>query len=192
MIPMTGSISSPRTFLIRATSITRSAIGGSFVLLGVNSQFRRQSESALRALRVEIDANRLAADLMTQAWAAGGPKEWFEAGKADPSWLRRSIWDSQLPFFVQLVDQETLARLSEAYSTLEAVPGMLANNPNAAHRQYIRGGWIDAHIVKIGGAFLTAQQHLDRVQTRRNSERWFVRLREHLPSWLCRTGLSGR
>ena len=73
MIPMTGWISSPRTFLIRATSITRSAIGGSFVLLGVNSQFRRQSESALRALRVEIDANRLAADLMTQAWAAGGP-----------------------------------------------------------------------------------------------------------------------
>jgi hypothetical protein len=33
------------------------AIGGSFVLLGVNAQFRSQSEAALRALMVEVGLN---------------------------------------------------------------------------------------------------------------------------------------
>lgn len=97
------------------------AIGGSFVIFGVNRQFRHQSEAALRALHVEIDANRAAADQMTQALAAGGPKDRFEIGKADPGWFRRSIWDSQLPFFVQLVDREILTLISAAYFTLEAV-----------------------------------------------------------------------
>jgi hypothetical protein len=160
------------------------AIGGSFVMLGVNKQFRRQGDAALGALRIEINTNEAAAAQMVQAVAAGGPTDRFEAGKADPSWLHHSIWDSQLPFFVQRVDPESLARLSEAYSTLEAVPNMVHKDQHGSHRYYDRGGWIDVHINKIREAFLSAQQQLDRSQGKRDSEDWSARLRDCLPPWL--------
>jgi hypothetical protein len=79
---------------------------------------------------------------MVQARATDGPKDRFEAGKADPRWLRRSIWDAQLPYFVQLVDQETLAQLSQAYSTLEAIPDMMHKNQITFEQYYVRVGWV--------------------------------------------------
>ena len=64
------------------------AIGGSFVLWGVKAQFRRQSDSALGALRVEIDRNVEAAADMTQHHSASGG---YLGGHADPGWLKHSI-----------------------------------------------------------------------------------------------------
>ena len=100
---------------------------------------------------------------MIQAWAMG-VKDRFELRKADPSWLKHTIWNAQMPFFVQLLDDETLRKLVQAYSTLEAVPQMLWR-PGPDHDPvYVRGGWIDSHIAKIQSAFLTAGQHMDRLQ----------------------------
>jgi hypothetical protein len=140
------------------------AVGGSFVLLGVHAQSQRQSEAALRALRVEVGSNESVAKQMIQAWAMG-IKDRFEHGKADPGWLKRSIWDSQLPFFVPLLNEETLKGMIEAYATLEAVPHMLWK-PNAHEpARYARGGWVDDHIGRIQNAFRTAGQNMDRLQT---------------------------
>ena len=141
------------------------AVGGSFVLWGVYAQSQRQSEAALRALRVEISSNESVADQMNQAWAMG-IRDRFEHGKANPGWLKRSIWDSQLPFFVPLLNEQTLKSLIEAYATLEAVPQMLWK-PNAHEpAQYARAGWVNDHIGRIQGAFRTAGQDMDRLQTR--------------------------
>src|SRR5690242_8709161 len=85
------------------------AVGGSFVLWGVYAQSQRQGKAALRALRVEVDNNQSAAAQMIQALMMGA-KERFEPGKADPRWLKHSIWDSQMPYLVQLLNEETLRK----------------------------------------------------------------------------------
>jgi hypothetical protein len=136
------------------------AIGGSFVLWGVKAQFRRQSDSALGALRVEIDRNVEAAADMTQHHSASGG---YLGGHADPGWLKHSIWDSQLPFIVQRLDQPTLLIVSRAYATLDAVPAMAVANSS---RSFARGGWVEAHLAEIHCSFSDAQQALANLENR--------------------------
>ena len=62
---------------------------------------------------------------------------------------------------------------------------MMVHHSITSESYYIRGGWIDHHIVKIGSAFIAAQQSLDRLQIRLDSESWSMRLRRYLPSWMC-------
>jgi hypothetical protein len=136
--------------------IIASAIGGLvagyFVVVGVRLQFRRQSEAALRALMVEVAGNREAAAEMTRS-----PTQTFELGHPDPGWLKHSIWDSQLPYAVQLFDEGTLIMVRRAYSLLEAVPAMIIPEhvrlavPGSSH--YARGGWVDAYLIEISKAF---------------------------------------
>lgn len=102
-------------------SVLGGLVAGWFVVLGVRLQFRRQSEAALRALMAEVLGNKEAALDMTQSASAGS----FEAGHADPGWLKHSIWDSQLPYVVQLFDEGTLVVVRNAYSLLDAVPAMI-------------------------------------------------------------------
>ena len=154
------------------------AIGGSFVLWGVKAQFRSQCEATLRALVVEVDGNASAALEMTQARSYAPPLGHFEQGHADPSWLKRSVWNSQLPYIVQELDESSLIAVVKAYATLDTVPAMAVPSTNPP--KYIRGGWIDDHLNKIQTAFSEAQRALRLRQERAASERWVDRARGSL------------
>jgi hypothetical protein len=141
---------------------------GYFVVVGVRLQFRRQNEVALRGLMAEVVGNKEAALDMTQSASAGI----FEAGHADPSWLKHSIWDSQLPYVVQLFDGGTRLMVRYAYSLLDAVPAMIipeGSRPPGSSR-YARGGWVDTHLIKVQTAFRDADQALDNLSNRLASE----------------------
>jgi len=153
------------------------AIAGYFVVVGVNLQFRHQSRAALRALMLEVSENEEAALDMTQSapYTAGN----FELGRADPGWLKRSIWDSQLPLIIQLLDDDTLKIVGRAYSLLEAVPAMVKDNvkPGASH--FYRGGWVDTQLVRIQTAFSEADKALENLQNQLVQEAdrvWYHRL----------------
>src|SRR5258708_6709661 len=102
------------------------AVGGLFVLLGVNTQFRRQAEAALRALIVEVDSNTRIALQMTEGSAERNKAGAFPQLGPDPGWLKRSVWDSQLPYVVQVLvqDKDTLTLVSDAYGSLDSVSRM--------------------------------------------------------------------
>jgi hypothetical protein len=139
--------------LVSATpSIVGGFVGGCFVLVGVRSQFRRQSKAALRALMAEVVGNKESAVDMTKSLSTT-----FLAGHADPSWLKHSIWDSQLPYVVQIFDEGTLRTVRYAYSLLDAVPAMYS----ASQSLWLRGGWIDAHLITIRIAFEDADRVLE-------------------------------
>jgi hypothetical protein len=157
-------------------------LGGWFVLLGVNAQFRRQSEAALRALFIEVEGNASVAAQMVGAIANGTA---FEAGKPNPSWLRRGIWDSQLPLLSQILDHEALRVATLAYSSLEVVRQMPrpALSGAASAEVYSHGGWIDIEIVKIRDAFKSAENclvHLIAEQDRQAGLPWTKKLSAQL------------
>jgi hypothetical protein len=97
-------------------------IAGYFVVVGVTLQFRRHSKAALCALMAEVADNKDAAADMARSLAG---TQTFEAGHPDPGWLKHSIWDSQLPYAVQLFDDGAMLMVRRAYSLLDAVPAMV-------------------------------------------------------------------
>jgi hypothetical protein len=150
-------------------------VGGSFVLWGLNVQFRRQSEAALRAVVVEVNGNVKAALQMFENRGKAYP-----AGHANPGWLKHSIWDSQLTYLVQLLDQPTLTKMVHAYGTLEVVPSMRVMTVTGVAREiYDSGGWVDTKLDEIRFAFLDAQQALEDFQ-RRIAARPINRIRSRL------------
>ena len=158
-------------------------LGGWFVLLGVNAQFRRQGEAALKALKVEVDSNLEAATDIV-----GNKRDVFEVGKPDPGWLKHGIWDSQLPYVAQILDQPTLLLVSRAYGTLSTVPAM---EGSAAQRgtsdvRYFRGGWIEISLNEIHVAFSDASQALEnfRVKAEATSyRRWLIDVFNRAKFW---------
>ena len=135
------------------------AIGGSFVLWGVNAQFRSQSRAACRALLVETKSNSKAAKAMAMK-----PENvpWKE-GEPNPGWLKSSVWTSQLPYIVQILDQPTLEAVVSAYGTLDVVPEMAIRNMVSPGPSYAYGGWIEKHVRQITIAFDAAEKALDRL-----------------------------
>jgi hypothetical protein len=131
-------------------------VAGYFVVIGVYAQFRRQSQSACRALLVEMRTNVEALEEMA-ARKADTP---WEQGKANPGWLQRSVWDAQLPFLVQVLNQNTLDRVVRAYGTLDAIPEMALKNAAGPGPAYAYGGWIEVSIRKIQDAFPPAEAAL--------------------------------
>lgn len=152
-------------------SVIGGIVGGLFVLAAVKFQSRRQGEAALSAVAAEVLSNKEAAIYMTQNRQPGTA---FQPGSPDPGWLKHSIWDSQLPYVVQVLDEGTLLNVRYAYSFLDAVPGMINPNPPPAQRsRYAYGGWIDKHLNKVRDAFMDADKALDNFRERLASEtRW--------------------
>lgn len=72
-------------------AIIGAVIGGLFVVWAVQLQFKRQSEAACRALKVEIEGNLEAISQMI----GDRPALQYPDGHADPGWLKRGTWDSQ-------------------------------------------------------------------------------------------------
>jgi hypothetical protein len=143
-------------------------VGGLFVLIAVEMQFRRQNKAALRALTSEVTGNKeIAADIM--AYLPFNP-DTFEPGHADPGWFKHSIWDSQLPYAVQVLDEPTLLIVRHAYGLLDAIPGMLIPRGGLYHppgtSEYARKQWIDDHLKKISIAFQDADQALANLRQR--------------------------
>jgi hypothetical protein len=134
------------------------AIGGSFVLWGVKVQSERQSEAALRAVMVEVTANKEAATEMNRSRTPTGD---FVKGKPDPGWLKHSIWDSQLALVVHRFDEGTLTVVRYAYSLLESVPAMVSERRAPGDPLYSHSGWIDETLVKIKEAFDDADRALE-------------------------------
>ena len=164
------------------------SIGGSFVPWGVNAQFRQQSESALRALRVEVDGNFKAAnDMVWATSSAGTVRSPFTGGKPDPSWLKRSIWDSQLPYLVRLLDEDAVQQTASAYATLEVVSQIPKGVPLSVG--YAHGGWIDLEIIKIRDSFTEAQRALQATENRL-SKRWTKHIRRLFEKVKTRLHLS--
>jgi hypothetical protein len=147
-------------------SVISGLVAGGFVVVGVEMQFRRQNKAALRALMSEVADNKeAAADIMVHSLATTT----FAPGHADPGWFKHSIWDSQLPYAVQALDEATLLMVRHAYALLDAVPGMLipqgVYHPPGTSR-YARGAWIDEHLKKISIAFQDADQALENLRKR--------------------------
>lgn len=159
-----------------ASAAIGGGIGGSFVLWGVNVQFRRQSEAALRAVMVEVDANVRVAKEIVGDQADRHRRGAFKSGDPDPDWLRRGVWDSQLPYLVQILDHPTLTKVSDAYGALEAVPRMRYVRTDVG-LHFAVSGWIEEHLWKIMHSFCAAQGALQDAEQKVNSKRWTNRLR---------------
>ena len=99
-------------------------------------QFDRQSESACRALKLEVEANMEAISEMIE------DPQWLPLRPPDPGWLKHAISDFQLPYIVNAGPFD-LADLQSAYSTLEAVPTMRTQTEQGVDIGYMRGGWVE-------------------------------------------------
>jgi hypothetical protein len=152
-------------------------IGGLFVMRAVQLQFKRQSEAACRALRVEIEGNLEAISQMI----SDRPVLQYPDGHADPGWLKRGIWDSQLPYLAQALDPLTLADLQLAYSTLEPLPRMRLQRRVEGDEvvRYARGGWIETHLDTMKTLFDQAENSLRDRLSQIESEHWDHR------AWRC-------
>jgi hypothetical protein len=166
--------------------IVASAVGGLiagwFVVVGVRLQFRRQSEAALRALIIEADTNAKIALQMVRATDERNKANGFPQLGPDPGWLKRAVWDSQLPFVVQVLDQNALALVSEAYGSLETVSGMLYKFPDQPQAKWVIGPSVDSILSRIESSFHLAGQALRSQLETLNSKRWTVRLWTNLRS----------
>ena len=153
------------------------AIGGSFVVIGVNMQFRRLSEAACRAVLLEVQANYEALAEMIQV----APGEAWRDGKANPGWLNRSVWDAQLHYVVQLLDPRTRQLVVRAYATLDSVPEMRISNYRGPGVPYSNGGWINDHFKRSCEAFRQARDYLGDFVADQDSWRRF------LPMWIVKS-----
>src|SRR5258708_25095891 len=91
------------------TSIAGGGMGGFFVVVGVNIQSRRQELAALPSLLVEVEWNHNAGlRMVDQVDEKSVNRNTFETRVGDPSWLMRSIWDSQLVNVVNRLGVENL------------------------------------------------------------------------------------
>lgn len=153
------------------------AVGGSFVLLGVNTQFRRQAEAALRALIVEVDSNAKIALEMTQGSAERQKAGAFPQWGPDPGWLKRSVWDSQLPYVVQVLDQDTLTLVSDAYGSLDPVSRMFYRFPDQPQGNWAVGVPVESSLNRIEASFRAASKALHSLQEIFDSQRWTTRAR---------------
>lgn len=143
---------------------------------------------------VEVDANVTVAKEIVGHQATREKMGAFEAGHPDPSWLRCGVWDSQLPYLVQILDQPTLTKVADAYGALEAVPTMRVMR-TVIGTDFAVGGWIEAHLWKIMQSFCAAQGALQDAEQKVRSRRWMNRLRtapKHLKDRLRRPRRSER
>jgi hypothetical protein len=107
----------------------------------------------------------------------------FQLGSPDPGWLKHSIWDSQLPYVVQLFDVRTLTVVRYAYSLLDAVPAMIIPENvlrASGSSRYAQGGWIDEHLNKVRDAFMAADKALDNSLKRVDSDANWQKVRSLL------------
>src|SRR6516225_9079155 len=155
--------------------VVAALIGGGFVLKAVRLQFRQQSEAALRALIIEADDNAKIALQMVQATDDRNKADCFPQLGPDPGWLRRAVWDSQLALVLQVLDQETLASVSEAYGSLETVSGMTYRYPDQPKAIWIIGPGVDSCLIRIESSFRSAAIALHSQLETLNSKRWRVR-----------------
>jgi len=110
---------------------------------------------------VETKSNSKAAKAMAMKPENSPWKE----GEPNPGWLKSSVWTSQLPYLVQMLDQLTLEAVVTAYGTLDVVPEMAIRNMSSPGPAYSYGGWIDKHVRQIMIAFDAAEKALDRLIT---------------------------
>lgn len=155
-------------------------VAGYFVVVGVKLQFRRQSEAALRALMIEVGLNAAFAGQMV-ADRSNPKNQGFLPGHPDPGWLKKATWNSQLPYVVQLLDEETLNKVVTAYLLLEPLPQMA----QASERRMVgfpSYSWIDTQLQVIHQRFTEAKGALENFQTRFDERELIVRGRR----WLSR------
>jgi hypothetical protein len=151
------------------------AIAGFFVVVGVWLQFRRQSEAALRALSVEVDSNAKIALEMLKGTSQRNQAGAFPQLGPDPGWLRRSVWDSQLPYVVQVLAPDTMALVSDAYGSLDAVPRMFYRYPDQPQGTWSVGGSVDNSIRQIESTFRQTAEALRVLGETIESRRWSTR-----------------
>jgi hypothetical protein len=72
------------------------AIRGSFVLSGINAQFRSRRQAALRALTVEVGLNTAFSVNMVENIRAYPAQTGFIDRYPNPGWLKKWVWTSQL------------------------------------------------------------------------------------------------
>jgi hypothetical protein len=156
-------------------AIIGAVIGGLFVVWAVQLQFKRQSEAACRALKVEIEGNLEAISQMI----GDRPALQYPDGHADPGWLKRGTWDSQLPYLAQALDPLTLTDLQLAYSALEPLPRMRLQRRSEGDEvvRYARGGWIETHLDTMKALFEQAENSLRDRLNQIESEHWDYRAR---------------
>jgi hypothetical protein len=76
----------------------------------------------------------------------------FEEERANPGCLRRSIWDSQLPFIVQLMDPETLQRCFQCIRYARINPRNGEHYPSKS-RKALRSRRLDRHAYRKNSFF---------------------------------------
>lgn len=152
-------------------SVMGGAVGGSFVLLGVNAQFNRESRAALRALIIEVDSNAKVAREMTRGTAERQKANAFPQWGPDPGWLKRSVWESQLSYVVQIVDPDTLQSVSDAYGSLDPISRMFYRFPDQPQGVWMVGGWVNSSLDRIEASFRSASQALHSLQETLDSKR---------------------
>jgi hypothetical protein len=159
------------------SSVLGGAVGGSFVLFGVNAQFDRQSRAALRALIIEVDSNAIIALQMTQGTAERQNAGAFPQLGPDPGWLKSSIWDSQLPFLVQALNPDALRLASDAYGSLAPISRMFYRFPDKPQANWVVGPSVDECLFRIERSFRSTSEALHSLERTLDSEQWKRRIR---------------
>src|SRR5712692_2462639 len=84
----------------------------------------------------------------------------WNAGRPNPGWLHRSIWDTQVPYVVQVLDSRTLKLVVEAYASIDSVPLMRLASHTGLAVQYANGAWVDDYFKQAYEAFRPANDYL--------------------------------
>lgn len=130
-----------------SSAVIGAVVTGRYMLRGQTSEFRHQSKNALRALILEVDSNYDYARAMVNRPEKG----YFNF--PDPSWLKRSVWDSYLPLITDLLNDADLKQVETAYGSLSVLPRIF----KTADGSYEAGGWVETELRNISDKFQKAQ-----------------------------------
>jgi len=90
-------------------------ITGAFMLLQQKRDFARRAHDAVRALLVELQDNRgLVLGMQNR-------QEFGRLITPDPAWLRRFVWESQLPLIAGCLDPATLQIVAQVYGKMDSI-----------------------------------------------------------------------
>lgn len=149
------------------SAVMGAVVTGRYMLRGQTSEFRHQSKNALRALTLEVNANHKYSTAMVNRTEIG----YFNF--PDPDWLRRSVWDGYLYLLTDLLEEQDLDQLADAYDSLSVLSRMFRNPQDGS---YEAGGWVETELKNINEKFRDAQAVLSKYREDSAQTRLVVKL----------------
>ena len=163
-----------------ATSLIAVIAGYVLNSLSTSLRVRRQEETGVMLLLVEVQQNLAASTAMDKQVRDPQRSAW-DPKEADPGSLRHAAWDAELPHIIRALERDprTFAALMNAYGTLSAEPRMrLPEGQMHGARRYQWGGWVSDHITYMRIAFEDTDKELRETHDRLLKRSWLNQIKE--------------